>query len=114
MNGKNITCSIALTAAISSIALDNFNCLCVNNKSIFNDLTGSCIVCALGKINSITCKCPSGQDWNIFLMACSNINPPMGQYNNLFYAKCIQSSGLVSQKLIAYSLLDVNQVYTSG
>lgn len=103
MNQKNITCSSALTAAVSDTALDNYNCICKATNSIFNDLTGKCVVCSLGKVNGVTCKCPAGQDWNIFMMSCTSINPPGSSFNNSLYTKCMQSQGLASRKLVSYA-----------
>lgn len=114
LSGANVSCTSVLTSAVTTGALDNFNCLCANGSAIFNDLTGSCIFCPLGTVNAVTCKCPVGQAWNIFLMACSSVNPPLGQFNNQYYAKCIQSLGIVSGLLVAYSPADLGQVFVSG
>lgn len=114
LNGNNVSCSSVFNATTSKLALDNFNCVCLGNNSIFNDLTGTCYTCPYGKVNAVTCKCPSGQDWNIFMMNCTSTTPPAGQFNNPFYTKCIQTVGLASSNLITYSASDSNQVYVSG
>jgi hypothetical protein len=114
LNGRNITCALALTAVVSSTPLDNFNCICLTSTSIFNDLTGACVACPLGKANAVACKCAVGQDWNIFTMSCTSTTPPGAQYANPSYTKCSQSQGLASRTLIAYSPTDANQVFVSG
>lgn len=114
LNGNNASCSTVFNSTTSKLALDNFNCACLSISSIFNDLTGTCFVCPYGRANAVTCKCPSGQDWNILMMNCTTTTPPAGQFNNPFYTKCIQPVGLASPTLIAYSSSDSNQIYVSG
>lgn len=48
------------------------------------------------------------------MMACTSTTPPGGSYTNPSYTKCMQSKGLASRTLIAYSPTDANQVYVSG
>ncbi|XP_031505744.1 uncharacterized protein LOC116268055 [Nymphaea colorata] len=111
------TCSAILTAAVSASAVDNFNCLCVSKTSIFNDLTGKCVSCGtLGSLNSVTCKCATGQAWSILMMKCISSSPPGGLYDNPSYAKCVQTVGLASANLLAFTFTsaDSNQVIVSG
>lgn len=69
------------------------------------------MVCPLGRINPITCKCPSGTDWNIFHMACSTIYPPLGQYQSVSYTRCTQVTGVLYNSL-SYS--DYGDIFLSG
>lgn len=109
------TCNSIFVKTISVAALDNYNCLCVAKGSIFNDLTGQCISCGkLGALNSVTCKCAAGQAWSILMMKCISLSPPGGLYNNPSYANCVQTVGLASSNLLAFTPTAGNEVIVSG